>query len=174
MAKKFGLPNHAKKDSQGVCFIGQLDMKDFLKSYLPPRAGEIKSLETGETIGQHEGAQYYTIGQRHGLNITIGDGPYFVAKKDLVKNVIYVTAKEKQLEENRLTVEKISWVGNKILPTSFSLQIRYRTPAVPAKLVSNKNQILTLKTKKPLRAVTPGQSAVFYRGEEMLGGGVIK
>jgi len=181
MAKKFGLHTHAKKDSQGVCFVGQLDVKEFLKEYIKPKRGEIRLLETGQSaemakvIGYHDGAYYYTIGQRHGLDIKIGGGPYFVAAKDIKKNIIYVTTDEKNLATDIAKVEKVNWIScQPALPAKAEVKIRYRSEAIPAELEEDtKPGALVIKFKKPARAVTPGQSAVFYRGEEILGGGVI-
>ncbi len=175
LAKKFGLHTHAKKDSQGVCFVGQLDVKEFLKGYIKPKAGEIKLLETGKIIGRHDGAYYYTIGQRHGLDIKIGGGPYFVAGKDLKKNMIYVTTDEKNLATNTAEIEKINWISRPpILPARVGVKIRYRSESIPAEISKDaKSGALIIKFKKPARAVTSGQSAVFYRGQEMLGGGII-
>ena len=169
LAKKFKLPTHNKKDSQGVCFIGQLDMKQFLKSYIKPKKGDIRLISTKEVIGKHEGAAYYTIGQRHGLNITDGYGPYFVVSKDIRKNIIYV-GEEKDLYSDKAKIYKINWINGKPkLPVKIEVKIRYRTKTEKAVLYKNRK----LRFKNPIRAVTLGQSAVFYKGEEMLGGGVI-
>jgi tRNA-specific 2-thiouridylase len=172
LAKKFGLPNHAKKDSQGVCFVGQLDMKQFLKNYIKPKTGEIK-LENGKTIGKHDGIYYYTIGQRHGLNIGLGGGPYFVTGKNIKKNIIYVSTNPKDLGAGELTVKNITSVGEFDLPSRVQVKIRYRTDSTPAEVCKN-GKIIVVKFDKPVRAVTSGQSAVFYRGQEVLGGGIIK
>ena len=173
LAKKFGLPNYAKKDSQGVCFVGQLDVKEFLKGYIKSKEGEIKL--AGKTISYHDGIYYYTIGQRHGLDIKIGGGPYFVAGKDIKKNIIYVTTDEKNLTSDVAKIEKINWTGRQLaLPAKVGVKIRYRSESIPAEISKDtKPSVLTVKFKKTAKAVTPGQSAVFYRGEEMLGGGII-
>ena len=175
LAKKFGLHTHAKKDSQGVCFVGQLDVKEFLKEYIKPRTGEIKLLETGKIIGRHDGVYYYTIGQRHGLDIKTGGGPYFVADKDIKKNMIYVTTDEKNLATDVAKIGKINWVSQQpSLPAKVGVKIRYRSKSMPAEIKKGaKPNTLIIKFKKPARAVTPGQSAVFYRGEVVLGGGII-
>ncbi len=176
MAKRFGLPNYAKKDSQGVCFVGQLDVKDFLKEYIRPKEGEIKLLETKKVIGRHDGVYYYTIGQRHGLDIKTGGGPYFVADKDIKKNIIYVTTDEKKLASGIASVEKINWINQPpVLPVKIGVKIRYRSESIPADIGRDAKQgVLTIKFRKPARAVTSGQSAVFYRGKVVLGGGIIK
>lgn len=168
MAKKFGLSNYAKKDSQGVCFIGPLDMKDFLTKYIKPRNGKIIHVD-GRAIGDHDGASYYTIGQRHGLNIGIGGGPYYVVAKDLKKNIVYVGI-EKDLLSRKTKIKNISWISEGIkLPGAVSVRLRYRAGLKNA--ILDRNGSLTLKS--PERAITEGQSAVFYRGGQMLGGGVI-
>jgi tRNA-specific 2-thiouridylase len=169
LAKKFGLANHNKKDSQGVCFIGPLDMKDFLKKYIKSKAGKIID-RNGEIIGMHDGAYYYTIGQRHGMNITNGKGPYFVTGKDIKKNIVYV-GDEVDLGGTITKVTGITWVTDKQkLPAKLDVKIRYRSKS--EKAVLHRNGFL--KFAKPIRAITPGQSAVFYKGEKMLGGGVIE
>src|SRR3989338_808279 len=193
LAKKFGLPNHAKRDSQGVCFVGQLNIKDFLKYYIQPKPGEIRlipsrfNLETSlrlnlkdtPVIGQHDGVYYYTIGQRHGLNLGIAGGPYFVAKKDLKRNIIYVvTEKDKKLLGSRaLKLHKITWVTkfsrSSLENLTVQVKIRYRTTAIPAKITSITKRKLTLEFRKPAVAVTSGQSAVIYKGTKVLGGGTI-
>lgn len=168
IAKKFGLPNYAKKDSQGVCFIGPLDMKDFLKTKIKPKSGKIIHLN-GKILGNHDGVYYYTIGQRHGLDIGIGSGPYFVVSKDIKKNIIYIGSNKDLLSKN-VKVKNISWINSGIkLPGSVSARLRYRAGLKKAVLYPDGRLIL----KSPERAITEGQSAVFYRGEEMLGGGII-
>ncbi len=167
LAKRFGLPNFAKKDSQGVCFIGPLDMKGFLKNHIKPKPGKI--VHNGKQIGTHDGVYYYTIGQRHGLNIGTGGGPYFIVSKDVRKNIIYV-GNEKELFSDKAVVKRVSWVNGAVkFPAEFSVRLRYR--AGLKKAVLKKNGELELKT--PERAITSGQSAIFYRGNELLGGGVI-
>lgn len=173
LAKKLGLTNWDKKDSQGVCFIGQLNMRDFLKFYIKPRVGEIKLLDSPETIGQHDGVYFYTIGQRHGLNISRGGGPYYIAKKDLKNNIIYVSKAEASLHVKQCVVREISWVGERpSFPVKVAIKIRYRTKDIPAFLFK-KGGYGELRSNQPMRAITPGQSVVFYQRERMLGGGII-
>ena len=177
LAKKFGLPNYAKKDSQGVCFIGTLDMKEFLKKYIRSKPGLIKSSSGGKVIGRHDGVYYYTIGQRHGLDLSILGGPYFVSKKDIKKNIIYVSkiANENGARSMHAKIENINWITPPISKSAkTSIKIRYRAESIPAtiKISSNaKNAII--KFLKPAVAITPGQSAVFYKGKEVIGGGII-
>ena len=180
LAKKFKLHNATKKDSQGVCFIGPLDMKNFLKSYIKPRKGKIFLIESAPMhlcigakklaeVGTHDGVYYYTIGQRHGLDISDGKGPYFVVKKDIKKNIIYV-GKEKDLYSKKAKIKNINWIEKpKKFPVLLDVRTRYRAPLAKAKL--SKARILTFT--KPEKAIAPGQSAVFYKGQKVLGGGVI-
>lgn len=165
LARKFKLPNAAKKDSQGVCFIGPLDMKEFLTEYIKPKPGKILHTD-GRILGTHDGIYYYTIGQRHGLNIGIGGGPYYVVAKDLKKNIIVVGDDDRSLSR-KSKVGGFNWLAKR--PVRADVKVRYRAPS--ARAVLAKNGVLTFA--KPERAVTPGQSAVFYRGQQLLGGGII-
>ncbi len=167
LARKFKLPNHSKKDSQGVCFIGPLDMKEFLTSYIKPKKGKILNTK-GYAIGIHDGVYYYTLGQRHGLDIKLGGGPYYVIDKDIKKNIIYVGTNSEVVMKNTL-VKEFNWIDNPKFPMNVDVKVRYRAPSVKA-ILNRKGE---LKFKKPERAVTPGQSAVFYRGRTLLGGGII-
>jgi tRNA-specific 2-thiouridylase len=167
LAKKFGLPTFNKKDSQGVCFIGPLDMKAFLKTKIKPRKGKILNMN-GRELGFHDGTMYYTIGQRHGLNITLGSGPYYVVKKDLKKNII-VVGDEKDLAQKNAEISDIQWISTQYRSADLHVKIRYRTPSQKAKLEKNKLTFI-----KPQRAITSGQSAVFYRGSQVVGGGIIR
>ncbi len=167
LAKKFKLPNHDKKDSQGVCFIGPLDMKEFLTSYIKPKKGKILNTK-GENIGTHDGVYYYTLGQRHGLDIKLGGGPYYVIDKDIKKNIIYVGPNAEAVARNT-RVEEFNWIDTPKFPLQVDVKVRYRARSVKATL-NKKGELIF---KKPERAVTPGQSAVFYRGQVMLGGGII-
>ncbi len=167
LAKKFGLPVYDKKDSQGICFIGPLDMEEFLKNNIKPKRGPIIN-QDGNAIGEHDGAYYYTIGQRHGLDIGNGAGPYYVTGKDLKKNIIFV-GKEENLKSNIVRVSEINWLKKTKLPAKVEIKIRYRTGS--EKAILNKDGVI--KFNKPQRAITPGQSAVFYHKQELLGGGVL-
>ena len=172
MAKKFNLPNHDKKDSQGVCFVGPIDMAKFLKRYIRTKPGKIvyRGLASIEAVvGTHDGVYYYTIGQRHGLNIGNGAGPYFITKKDLKKNIIYV-GKEKDLLSKKAKISGLHWLNKIKLPANLDVKIRYRSKSEKAVL----NKTGDLKFKQPARAITSGQSAVFYKGQELLGGGIIE
>ncbi|MFH1769623.1 MAG: tRNA 2-thiouridine(34) synthase MnmA [Parcubacteria group bacterium] len=171
IAKRMGLGTHDKKDSQGVCFVGQLDMKDFLSKYIPIKTGEIVLYETGKVVGKHDSVCFYTIGQRHGFDIEIGGGPYYVYKKDIKKNILYVTKDKKILESSEVGLKNVSWISK--MPEALdrlSVKIRYQQKEMPVQ-VKRGNR---LYFKKPAFALASGQSAVIYRGSEVLGGGIIK
>lgn len=175
IAKKFGLPNHAKKDSQGVCFVGQLDMKGFLKKYIKPNRGQIRLVDSNQSIGSHDGAAYYTIGQRHGLDIKNGRGPYYVVRKDMNKNILYVVDAQQisNLKSQISKIGKVNWILAKpVLPFHCRIKIRYRTEAIPA-IIYKSRKGLRIEFQKPAKALAPGQSAVFYHGQEVFGGGII-
>jgi len=167
MAKKFKLPNAEKKDSQGVCFIGPLDMKEFLIKNIKPKSGQIIH-EDGRILGKHDGVYYYTIGQRHGLDIKDGGGPYYIVAKDLKKNII-VVGNDKVASSSTARIGDLNWITSIKLPEVFDVRVRYRAPLQKAKLFKNGN----LEFSKPERAVTSGQSAVFYKRGQLVGGGII-
>ncbi len=170
LAKKYGLATATKKDSQGVCFVGELDMHDFLREYIKPVTGEIVC--DGRIVGHHDGASYYTIGQRHGLNITIGGGPYYVVKKDIKKNIIYVS--KFRMTNDEFLINDVNVINaSKKLPKNIQVQIRYRAPAVPATL-DIRHSAFVIRASRPLDEVAEGQSAVMYSGQEVLGGGIFQ
>lgn len=181
IAKKYNLPTAEKPDSQGVCFVGEIDVAEFLKEKLGKKSGPIKTLN-GETIGCHDGAIFYTIGQRNGIGIK-GSLPgeqgrvYYVAAKDIDTNTLWVSEGDsKNLFARELSVKNVSWVSGKApkLPLKCLARIRYRQPLQQATL-DTKYKILKVIFEEPQRAITPGQSAVFYtKGDTMLGGGVIE
>ncbi len=170
LAEKYGLHNAYKKESMGVCFVGEVGMKDFLRQYFPETPGAIKDAQTGEILGYHEGAIFYTIGQRHGLEIG-GGLPYYVVKKDIKNNIVYVSKNlnHADLWTNELELEDI------ILRQKAQIvyaRLRHRAELIPAELTGTK-LIFKDRIKKP----ASGQSAVLYGGEDAkicLGGGVIK
>jgi len=179
MAQKMKLPTKDKKDSQGICFIGEVDLRLFLSQYIKSVPGDIIDAENNKIIGRHEGLAWYTIGQRRGIKVGGTGLPLYVVAKDMKKNILYVVkgAHHPKLYQQELIAEKINWLIPKPnLPLSLSAKIRYRQPDQEAKVdYKNKNKDkLVVKFKQPQRAVTSGQSVVFYQGEVCLGGGIIQ
>lgn len=175
LAKKYKLPTAAKKDSQGICFMGKIDVAELLRKNIPKRLGEFINKDTGEVIGTHDGIMFYTIGQREGLGISGHPEPYYVVEKDLKKNVVYVAmGKETEhLYKGQIQLENlhlISGLGTETKEFACEVAVRYRTDEKPAILDNLTKRIVF---DKPVRAVAPGQSAVIYQGEVCFGGGVI-
>ncbi|MBI2263350.1 tRNA 2-thiouridine(34) synthase MnmA [Candidatus Berkelbacteria bacterium] len=174
LAKKFHLPNAEKKDSQGICFIGPINVREFLKTKIKQRQGKVIDLE-GKEIGKHEGVWFYTIGQRHGFG---GGGglPLYVVGKETKKNILIVgTEDEPRLYSSELSAEKSNWVNSSYqTKKSFKCraQVRYRQAPFFCQVLKSGIKI-KVKFEKPLRALTPGQSMVFYKGQELIGGAVI-
>ena len=178
IAREAGLPVSAKKDSTGVCFIGERNFKNFLQSFLPAQPGDMVTPE-GEKVGRHDGLMYYTLGQRRGLGIGgRGDGrSFFVADKDLKKNQLIVVQGEDHplLYSRAARATQATFVGDPLpenTPCVLTAKFRYRQPDQPV-TVTRTGDALHFIFHAPQRAVTPGQSAVLYDGEECLGGGII-
>lgn len=180
IAEKHQLVTAKKKDSTGICFIGERNFREFLKNYLPAQPGDITDL-SGKVVGRHEGLIYYTLGQRKGLNIggrTDGNGErWFVIKKDLVNNVLVVSQGEsEELYSNGLISYSVNWITGKPLEKEFDCyaKMRYRQPDQKVKVSLFDNGNVRVDFNKKQRAVTPGQYVVFYTDTECLGGGVIE
>jgi tRNA-specific 2-thiouridylase len=181
LAEEAGLPVATRKDSQGICFVGDMSMEEWLKRELKPAKGDVLNPK-GEKIGEHEGAVLYTLGQRHGykiFNLQEDQQVYYVVKKDIAKNTITVDTNlsTSGISENNLVrIEDVSFVGGDIsIGEEVELRFRYRgekLKAVLEKLEEAKSKTLIFKLEKNI-LVTPGQFAVFYKDEECLGGGVI-
>lgn len=178
IAAEAGLATAKKKDSTGVCFIGERNFKEFLSNYLPARPGEMRTLD-GEVKGRHDGLMYYTLGQRQGLGIG-GSGtgePWFVAGKDLERNILYVVQGERHpsLYSSSLSASDLNWIGGKppAGPLRCTAKFRYRQPDQAVTVTFVEDGKCEVKFDQPQKAVTPGQSVVFYNGEECLGGAVI-
>ncbi|MDA3840657.1 MAG: tRNA 2-thiouridine(34) synthase MnmA [Patescibacteria group bacterium] len=175
IAEKMGLAVAQKKDSQEICFIAGKSHNDFLKKHLKLTPGDIVDMD-GNILGKHNGLPLYTIGQRKGIELG-GDGPYYVTKFDYKKNILFVTNNQNDLSIYRdsFLVENINWISGDEpnFPLNTEVVTRYHSNPEECEISKkNKNQYL-VKLKKPVRAITPGQSAVFYRGDEVLGGGII-
>ncbi len=180
MAKKAGLRVHDKKDSTGICFIGERNFKAFLSEYISANPGEIQTID-GRIIGSHEGLMFHTLGQRQGLGIGgvrgCPDEPWYVLHKDMESNILYVGQGHDHpwLLSGNLIATQLSWVsGHAPAPgTKLSARIRYRQADQSCTLVAVDKNRLELHFSEQQRAVTPGQSVVLYEGENCLGGGVI-
>ena len=172
LAKYYGLPTATKPDSQGICFVGEVGIKSFLSEYIKPESGPI--ICNDEVIGRHDGAIFYTIGQRHGLGVG-GGKPYYVIAKDMEKNIVYVSddVDDGDLLTSIVAIGTTSWIADEPNPDkSYSIRIRHRGKLTKARLVRDgKIWIATLES--PERAVAVGQSAVIYDGEVVIGGGLI-
>lgn len=165
LAKEFKLPTATTPESQEVCFI-ENKTDDFLEKYIGQKPGDI--VENGKQIGTHKGLWFYTIGQRKGIKLP--NGPYYVISKNDKKNQLIVSKNEKDLLTKEFEIKNINWIYSKPKGSiKVNVKIRYKSKAIPAVVKNNKVIFI-----KPQRAVTPGQSAVFYVGKELIGGGIIK
>ena len=170
LAKKFKLPTAQTPESQEVCFI-QNTTNDFLRKYLKTKPGKILDA-AGKALGQHQGLWFYTIGQRRGIGLS--GGPYYVVAKDFKKNNLIVSKNKKNLKSDEFFAKNINWINSVKLPLKAEVKIRYKTNSAKVKILKYKKNSVKVIFEKPQLAVTPGQSAVFYRGKKLLGGGVIK
>ena len=177
LARKFGLTTADKKDSQGICFVGKVGIREFLEFELGPQEPGVIFDHNGIEVGKHDGAIFYTIGQRHGLHVG-GGLPFYVTGKDMVKNEVYVTTNldDTKLWTDEIHLTDIHWINQNMYPgvngtlQSPKLQVRtrYRAPLVTCHIEDT-----VLRLDEPVRAVTPGQSAVLYNGDHVLGGGIV-
>lgn len=176
-ARQAGLVTSGKKDSTGICFIGERKFREFLSTYLKPDPGDIRDLRD-RAVGEHTGLMYYTLGQRQGLGIGGAGEPWYVARKDLENNVLYVAQGHDHpaLFSTWLTAVELSWVSGTAPPEpcSCTARIRYRQADQRCTITSIDDAGCEVRFATPQRAVTPGQSIVFYDGDKCLGGGVIR
>ena len=175
MAKKYQLPNWNKKDSQGICFLGKVKLVDFLKTKIPAKPGKIVDTQ-GKVLGQHQGTAFYTIGQRHGLNVGGLNAPYYVVKKIKKTNTLVIGLDQaKELFAKKLSVSNLSWVNQAPkIPGNYQAKIRYRQPDQKVRIAAKTKKEIKAVFLEPQRAPALGQSVVFYQGQKVLGGGVIE
>ncbi|HEC30626.1 MAG TPA: hypothetical protein ENI66_01260 [Candidatus Yonathbacteria bacterium] len=178
LAEKFGLPTAQKKDSQGLCFMGMLDMKEFLKEFIPEKKGQVLN-ESGKVVGEHDGASFYTIGQRHGFVITqksTEEEPYYIVDKDVEKNTLTVSSKENMEHvggRKTVTLHDTNWIGEEPKEgKSYRARVRYRGELLECS-VKMLNESRAEVTFEENQIAPAGQSLVIYDGERCLGGGVI-
>src|SRR5699024_5561600 len=176
IAEKAGLATAKKKDSTGICFIGERNFKEILSEYLTAQTGEMRTM-SGEKMGTHDGLMYYTIGQRHGLGIGGAGDPWFVLGKDLKENVLLVGQgfHHEALYSDSLTAINMSYTSSKPLPESFACtaKFRYRQADTKVTVIRTGDTTADVLFDEPVRAITPGQAVVLYDGDECLGGGTI-
>ncbi|WP_275540973.1 tRNA 2-thiouridine(34) synthase MnmA [Aliidiomarina sedimenti] len=181
IAEAQGLITHDKKDSTGICFIGERKFKDFLQQYLPAQPGDIVSVD-GDVLGQHQGLMYHTLGQRKGLLIgglaNAGEDPWYVVDKDVDANQLIVAQgrDHPRLYSNGLIAKQLHWLDREVCDESFTCTVktRYRQEDIACRLVPLDDDSVEVHFDEPVAAVTPGQSAVFYLNEVCLGGGIIE
>ncbi|MEO6513791.1 MAG: tRNA 2-thiouridine(34) synthase MnmA [Candidatus Saccharimonadales bacterium] len=174
LAKKLGLATADKKDSQGICFVGKVGIREFLEQFVTTEPGDIIE-QNGVKIGQHDGALFYTIGQRHGLDVG-GGLPYYVVGKDMDKNEVYVTTnlQDGRLWRKELQLTDMHWInGEPDLTKSYKVCTRYRAPLVDIESLRKTDTGVSVVLSEEVRAITPGQSAVIYDGDHCLGGGIV-
>lgn len=176
IAEEAGLATAKKKDSTGICFIGERNFKEFLSQYLPAQPGKMETFD-GKVMGKHDGLMYYTIGQRHGLGIGGEGEPWFVLGKDLERNVLYVGQgfHHESLYSTSLTAVKMGFTTNKPKEKVFNCtaKFRYRQEDTPVEVELLEDGRAHVTFAEPVRAITPGQAVVLYNGDECLGGGTI-
>jgi len=176
IARAAGLPNYDRKDSTGICFIGERNFKEFLQRYLPSQPGEIRTL-AGIHKGRHDGVMYYTLGQRHGLGIGGEGDAWYVVAKDVARNILHVEQGEHHpaLYCDALIADQLHWIAGQapVLPHTLASKTRYRQADQECTLTQQADALLVAFARAQ-RAVTPGQSVVFYDGTRCLGGGVIE
>jgi len=181
IAEELDLITAKKKDSTGICFIGERKFRDFLGRYLPAQPGEIETVE-GEIVGEHQGLMYHTLGQRKGLGIggrkESNDDPWYVVDKDVARNRLVVAqgAEHRRLMSVGLIAQQLDWVDRQTMtaPLRCTVKTRYRQTDIPCEIIPLDSNRIEVRFDEPVAAVTPGQSAVFYLGDVCLGGGIIE
>jgi tRNA-uridine 2-sulfurtransferase len=170
MAEDRGLVTAGKRDSQGICFVGSIGIKEFLSQYVETEPGDVIDRDTGKVVGEHDGAIYYTLGQRHGLNLG-GGLPYYVVDKDMDKNIVYVSRnlEDASMWRKEVRLTSIHWIGEAPLDNErIQVRLRHRGKLLPATMRGD-----LLRLDEAERAIAAGQSAVIYRDEAVLGGGIV-
>ena len=175
IALEYGLVTAKKKDSTGICFVGERNFTKFLENYLPNMPGDIVNIETNEVVGQHIGLMYYTIGQRKGLNIGGNASRMFVVGKDLEKNILYICIGEDNvyLISDSCLVEDLNYLGDDRV-SSCTAKFRYRQKDIPVTIEWLDGKQILVKYPEGVKSVTPGQACVLYDDDVCLGGGIIK
>ena len=174
LAKKHKLITAGRKESMGICFVGKIGIKDFLQNYVKSKPGKIID-QHGKVVGKHDGAIFYTIGQRHGLQVG-GGLPFYVTGKNMKKNEVYVTTdlQDENLWGKDVKLADSYWINGEPKPKDkLQLRLRHRAKLVPAKILNKSSNFVNVELGEEVRALTPGQSAVFYSGRVCIGGGIV-
>ncbi|HEY7752006.1 MAG TPA: tRNA 2-thiouridine(34) synthase MnmA [Ignavibacteriaceae bacterium] len=172
LAEEFNLPTMKRRDSQGICFLGQIKFKEFIKHHLGEIEGEIVDIDSKKVLGKHPGYYYFTIGQRSGLKL--GGGPWFVVSKDVKKNIIYISRENlAQRERNDFSVGKLNWIERKPEKKNLRVKIRHGARMFDCIIAWMNHNMLNVKLKEADCGIAPGQFAVFYDDDFCIGGGVI-
>jgi tRNA-specific 2-thiouridylase len=170
IASQKGLQTAQKKDSQGICFVGSVSIKDFLSQYVVPTTGKVIDKDNDEIVGYHDGALFYTIGQRHGLGLG-GGLPYYVVAKDMDQNIVYVSRNlnDQAMWRDKLELRDVHWINDPVEPgEEIEVRLRHRGKLIAGRLEGN-----AVHLREPERAITSGQSAVMYKDELVYGGGIV-
>jgi len=170
-ALDFNLPNKNRKDSQGICFLGQIKFNEFIKHHLGELKGDIIDSDTNKKVGEHNGYYFYTIGQRSGLGLS--GGPWYVVKKDIGNNVVYISHNNFNRDNDEFLVGKFNWISGIPEKRDLQVKIRHVETFYNCSIEFRDKDVLNVKLDKPDRGIAPGQFAVFYDGQICLGGGVI-
>lgn len=175
LAEQFNLPTKGRKDSQGICFLGKLSFREFLKYYLEEKPGDLVEIETDEVVGTHKGYWFYTLGQRQGLGLP--GGPWYVVDKDINTNKVYISRNYYSQEKKRdsFSVGNCNWIANaKPEKSELGIKIRHGKTITPARVTINTDNTVSVKLAERDQGIAPGQFAVFYDGDRCLGSGIIQ
>jgi tRNA-specific 2-thiouridylase len=168
-ARKRGLVTALRKESMGICFVGNVGIREFLSQYIETQPGDIVDKQTGKVVGAHDGAIFYTLGQRHGLDVG-GGLPYYVVGKDMKKNVVLASRdlNDEEFWREKLMISHTFWREKPAEGKIYQVRLRHRAPLINATIEGD-----VIELEKPERAIAPGQSVVFYDGEICIGGGIV-
>lgn len=175
IAAQIGLITAQKKDSTGICFIGERNFTQFLQNYIPAQQGNIISVVTKKIVGKHEGSMYYTLGQRKGLNLGGQEEKHYVCGHDIKNNIVYVApiSREEFLVSNSLLASEFNLIAKEYNPNNLSAKFRYRQIDIPVEMIIIDKEHIKVLYPQGAKAVTPGQQVVIYDGDKVVAGGVI-
>jgi tRNA (5-methylaminomethyl-2-thiouridylate)-methyltransferase len=171
LALDYNLPNRNRKDSQGICFLGQIKFNEFIKHHLGVLKGDIVDSDKNKKVGEHDGYYYYTIGQRSGLRLS--GGPWYVVKKDIKNNIIYISHSNVSRDKDTFLAGRFNWITGVPEKTDLQVKIRHGEVFYKCNIKFKDRDTVNVKLDKPDRGIAPGQFAVFYDNEICLGGGVV-